>query len=162
MESAGLGKRRRNRSPVLAGLLGAVLLLVGAGCARQPPEAALRAAVDGLSTAIQERDASAVQRALAQDFIGPGGMDRDDARRLAALRMLRHDAVGLTLGPLQIELQGERATVTTTAALTGGQGGLLPESAGAYRVVTGWRLADGEWKMTSAEWTPLLGQSRGQ
>lgn len=43
-----------------------------------------------------------------------------------------------------------------TAALTGGSGGLLPESGQIYEVETGWRLDDGEWRLIQADWKPRL------
>jgi hypothetical protein len=57
------------------------LMLVLAGCARTPPEQALRETMSGLQTAIESRDAAAVHALLADDFIGPEGLDRDGARR---------------------------------------------------------------------------------
>ena len=45
-------------------------------------------------------------------------------------------------------------TVRFTAALTGGSGSLLPDSAQVYDVETGWRFDDGNWRMTSATWQP--------
>ena len=37
-----------------------------------------------------------------------------------------------------------------------GNSRLLPESGQVYDVRSGWRLRDGEWRMTSIEWTPKL------
>lgn len=133
-------------------LLGALL----AGCARTPPEEALREAFDGVQAAIEARDAGDLAGFLADDFIGPGGLDRDGARRLAALHFMRHGSVGVLPGPLDIELQGDHARVRFSAVLSGGSGRLLPDSAQAWQVDTGWRLVDGEWRMTSADWTPVL------
>ena len=43
------------------------------------------------------------------------------------------------------------------AAVTGGAGGLLPQSGQVYDVETGWRLEGGEWRLVNAEWQPRLG-----
>ncbi|WP_407351648.1 nuclear transport factor 2 family protein [Luteimonas sp. R10] len=139
----------------LAVWLCAAVALGPAGCARTPPEQALREAVDELAAAIESRDAGALQQRLADDFIGPQGMDRAAARRLATLHFMRHSAVGVTLGPREVTLHGERATVRLSAGLTAGSGRLLPDAARAYQVETGWRLADGDWRMTSIRWTPV-------
>ena len=133
-----------------------IALALVAGCARPAPEEALRTAVAGVQQSIEERDAGALRRHLAEDFIGPNGMDRDQARRTAALYMMQHQSVGLTIGPMDIDLQEPHATVRFSAALTGGSGRLLPDRANLYQVETGWRMEGGDWKITSARWTPAL------
>jgi hypothetical protein len=133
--------------------LGFGLLL--AGCAQTTPEQQLRESIDDLQAAIDARDAGGLGDWLADDFIGPDGLDRQGAIRLARLSFLRYRDVGVRLGPLDVQMQPQHARVQFTAALTGGSGGLLPESARLYRVGTGWRLEDGEWRLTSAEWEPI-------
>jgi ketosteroid isomerase-like protein len=125
-------------------------------CARTPPEQALREAVAGLQTAVETRDASALQDYLAEDFIGPEGLDRAGARRMATLYLMRHERVGVTMGPLDVSLQEPHATVRFTVALTGGGARLLPDSGRVYAVQTGWRLEGDEWKLTSATWKAQL------
>jgi ketosteroid isomerase-like protein len=134
------------------------LAIVGCAfaCARPPPEQALRETIAQLQRDIGARDADAVTSVLADDFVGNEGMDRRGARRLAAGTFLRYREVGAKLGPLQVEMRGDRhATVRFTAAISGGAG-LMPQDAQVYQVTTGWRLTDGDWMLTSAEWTPAL------
>src|SRR3546814_5626456 len=90
---------------------------------------------------------------LAADFVGNDGLDRDGARRLAALHFLRNAEIGVTSGPLDIHLQDDHATVRTTVVLTGGSGGLLPETGRAHAVTSGRRLGDGGWRIDSIEWS---------
>jgi hypothetical protein len=132
-----------------------VVLALAAGCRREPPEEALRARIAGLEQAIEARDADALAEGLAEDFAGPDGMDRDRLRRTAALLWLRNREVGVALGPVEVELVGDRAKARFTAATRGGEG-LLPDRAQVYRVETGWRLDDGEWRLISARWEPAL------
>lgn len=104
-----------------------------------------------MEEAAEARDSGALVGHLAEDFVGPDGMDRERFRRYLAVIWLRNRDVGVTLGPLEVELMGERATVSFTAAARGGAG-LLPERADVYQVRTGWRLEDGDWKLISADW----------
>jgi hypothetical protein len=69
---------------------------------------------------------------------------------------LRYRSLGVHAGPLTVEMQPGHATVRFQAALTGGDGGVLPEAARLYDVETGWRLEDGEWRLVSVAWTPRL------
>ena len=134
----------------------ASLLLIFAGCARTPPEQALRETVSGLQAAIEARDAVAVHALLADDFIGPEGLDRNGARRLAQAMFLRYRGVGATIGPLEIVMQDQHARVRFDAVVTGGSGALLPESGQAYAVETGWRMEGGEWRLVNAQWGAKL------
>lgn len=134
------------------------LAIVGCACAcaRTPPEQALRDTIAQLQRDIGARDADAVTSVLAEDFVGNEGMDRRGARQLAAGTFLRYREVGAKLGPLQVEMRGDRhATVRFTAAISGGAG-LVPQEGQVYQVATGWRLVDGDWMLTSADWTPAL------
>ena len=131
------------------------LLLVVSACSRSDPEQAVRAQVDALQQAIDARDAGAVEDLLAEDFIGNEGMDRRSAKQLAAGVFLRHREIGARLGPVTVELRGEREAIARFSVLaTGGSGGLLPEQGQVYQVQTGWRLQDGDWKLLNASWTP--------
>jgi hypothetical protein len=146
--------RRMKWSSRLGALVASSLLVVVlSSCQRAPPEDRLRAAVKDLQTAIQERDAALTRDGLAEDFVGPEGLDRDGATRLAQLMFLRHRNVDVALGPMQVDMQADHATVAFTAVLTGGTSGLLPDSGRIYKVRTGWRLEDNEWRLTSAHWT---------
>ena len=131
--------------------------LVACGGASSPEEA-VRSQVAALQSAIEARSASAVAELLDEDFIGPQNMDRRAARQMAAALMLRHQRIGVITGPLDVQLQGEdRALVRTRAALTGGEGSaLLPDSAQAWRIESGWRLRAVTWRITSLTWTPAL------
>jgi len=137
-------------------MVAAVLLPGLAGCARTPPDKALRNTIGEVQQAIERRDASALQQHLASDFIGTDGLDRDGARRLAQLVFLRHGDVDTSFGPLDIAMQERNATVRFTAALSGGGSGLLPETGQVYRVETGWRLKGDTWLLTSAHWVAEL------
>jgi len=131
------------------------VLLVAAGCAKDPPEAALRATIASMQQAAEARDAAALVEAVSEEFAGPEGMDRDQFRRYLAVIWLRNREVGVRLGPLDVELVGDRARVDFTAATTGGEG-WMPERAQVHQVSTGWRIEGGDWKLISASWEPVL------
>lgn len=140
--------------------IAAVALVLGlAACGTaEPPEARVRARVDALQSAVEAREGSAIGDFVAADFIGPQAMDREGAVRMARGAFLRYRSIAVAVvGPVSVELQGDdHARVRFDAALTGGAGGLVPESARVWSVDTGWRVEDGEWRMTSAEWEPRL------
>ena len=108
-----------------------------------------------METAAESRDADALFEPIAEDFSASGGMDRQAFRRYVMVLGLRDQQVGVQLGPLDVKLYGDRASVAFTAALSGGPG-WLPDRAQVYDVDTGWRLEDGDWKLISARWKPRL------
>lgn len=144
---------RLHRAPLVA--ICACLLALAA-CSRPAPEQKLRETIARMESAMEARDVGALDERLAEDFIGPEGMDREGARKLARLVFLRNRDVGATLGPLDVSMQGEHATVRFTVALTGGSGAMLPDAAQVYEADTGWRMRDGEWELVSADWKPQM------
>ena len=143
--------------PGRAWLVAAVMLAALCACARTTPEQRLRGTAAALQSAIQSRDAGGIREVLADDFVGPQGLDREGAVRMAQAMFLRHREIGVTMaGPLQVRMQPGHAIVRFEVALTGGSGSVLPDAARLYSVETGWRLDDGNWRLTSANWTPRL------
>ncbi len=135
------------------------LLLVAmafvAGCHRDPPERALRNTIAAMQAAAEANDSTALFAPIAEDFAGSEGMDRQAFRRYVTLLGLRNARVGVSLGPIEVKLFGDRASARFTVALTGGAG-LLPERAQVYNVDSGWRMDGGKWKLISARWEARL------
>lgn len=154
--SAGPAWRRGRGGPSgrhLALLLIAFVLALAA-CSRIPAEQRLRETVAAMETAVEAGRSSAFMRHVSDDFSGNHG-DYDRSRLHATLRgvMLRYRDIGVVLGPLAVTLHGEdRATVAVDVLVTGGSGGLLPESGRRLRIESGWRLEDGDWRCISASW----------
>jgi hypothetical protein len=137
-----------------AGCAGLLLVLAGA-CSRTPPEQALRETIAGMQAAGEAGDVDALFEPIAEDFAGSEGMDRTAFRRYVTLMSMRSKNVGVTLGPIEVKLYGERATASFTAAIRGGPG-FLPDQAQVYAIDTGWRLDGNDWKLISAQWKPQL------
>ena len=132
---------------------GVIALL--AGCRHEAPEQALRNTIDSMVAAAEAHDTDTLFDSIAEDFTGSQGMDRTEFRRYVTVMSLRQKSVGVSLGPLDVKMFGDRATVKFTAGLTGGPG-WLPDQAQVYDVDTGWRMEEGDWKLISAQWKPKL------
>lgn len=144
------GKHRPG--PGLTLLVG--LLVVLAACSRPPDEQRLRETVAAMEAAVEAGSAAGFMRHVSEDFSGNHG-DYDRPRLQATLRaiMLRYRNISVLLGPLAVTLHGEdRATVGVDVLVSGGSGGLLPESGRRLRIESGWRLEDGHWRCISATW----------
>ena len=107
--------------------------------------------------AVEAHDPRAFMRYVSADFTGNDGQaDRDGLHNLLRAQVLRNESVGVTLGPIDVDLLGDRATVHVTATLTGGSGGLLPERGSIYSITSGWKREGGEWKCFNAAWQQKL------
>lgn len=115
----------------------------------------MRNTIATMQAAAEAQDADALFEPIADDFIGSQGMDRQAFRRYVMLVGFRNRKVGASLGPLDVKMFGERATVGFTVALTGGAG-WMPEQAQVYEVETGWRREGNDWMLISARWKPSL------
>lgn len=141
------------RRPVRAGLLLLVLTALAA-CARDTPETALRAQLQRMQTAATERRTGDFMEGVAADFVGNDGMDRAALHNLMRAQVLGNSTIGVTTGPVEIDMKSDQATLRFTALLTGGQGRFIPDSAQTYSITTGWRLEDGQWRVYYAQWKP--------
>lgn len=149
------GKPRSGALNRLFASVAVAVLLALAGCRHAPPEQALRDTIAAMQAAAEAHDTDSLFAPIAEDFAGSEGMDRQQFRRYVTFAGMRQQKIGVRLGQLDVKLYGERASVSFTAALTGGVG-WLPEEAQVYAVDTGWRLESGQWKLISARWKPQL------
>lgn len=145
---------RRVLRPCLAALLLALACLPG--CSRPDPEQQLRARLQAMQRAIEDRRPSDFMQGIAEDFAGNQGTDRAALHRLLRLQVLGRGNVGTRTGPLQVRMQGATATVRFTVLLSGGTGRFMPDSAQAYEITSGWREQGGQWRVYYAQWTPKL------
>lgn len=131
-----------------------LLALLLAGCSRDDPRAALESAAKALQDSIENKDTAALMERLHPDFLANQRLDREWARRTAALMFLRHRNVrvlALTSDSWIDPSYSNRGHTEAQVALTGAQG-LLPERAGHYQVRLEWWLEDGEWLLARLDW----------
>ncbi len=134
-----------------AWLAAALLALLLAGCAAEGPEARLRANIAAMEEAVEARRPGDFIAHVSDGFSGgTEGLDRQSLRGLLAGQMLGSERIEVILGSPEIVMHGERATVTVDATVIGGR--FLPERGERLRIVSGWRLEDGEWRCYTAQW----------
>jgi hypothetical protein len=128
-----------------------------AACSRTPDDQQIRANIKSMQAAVESRSPRDFLRFVTADFTGnENAVDRDALGDLLRVEVLRNEQVGVTLGPIEIDLQGDRATVHVTATLTGGKGGLIPERGAIYSITSGWRREGRDWRCYTASWEQNL------
>jgi ketosteroid isomerase-like protein len=141
---------------ILTGLV-LMLALTLSGCSRTTDEQRIRDAMAAMQQAMENRDARAFMAHVSDDFIGDSAeFDRAALANLLRMQVLRNDRIGATLGPIDVEMQGDRAKVQVLATLTGGSGNLLPERGSMYAITSSWKRQGSEWRCYSATWKQEL------
>lgn len=127
--------------------------VVLAACARSDPERELRATVDTMARALEDKRPADFLEHVAADFTRESGaFGKDDARRLLAGAMLRNEKITLAVAVTDVNLLGaERANVRIRVVATGGSG-LLPERGQVWEFTSAWRRERGTWRVFNAEW----------
>jgi hypothetical protein len=129
-----------------------ILVLLGA-CSRTPDEQRIRESIEAMQKAAEERNPRAFLTFVSEDFIGNDAeFDKAALANLLRVEVFHGDKVGVTLGPIDIDVQDDRATAHVTATLTGGSGGLLPERGAIYDITSGWKRRGRDWVCYSGRW----------
>lgn len=135
-------------------LLGCLSVLLTLSACRQPPpdEARLRATLDLLEQAGEERRVDDFMEHVADDFAGPSeAPDTRSLGRFLRLIALRTQGLSVTRTSTEVQMFEGRATVKINMLISADAGGLLPEPR-QISSESGWRVDSGEWKLISAKW----------
>lgn len=126
-------------------------------CSRTPEAQRLRDTIAAMQAAAEQRAPRDFMAHVSADFTGnDGAVDREGLHNLLRGAVLRNENIGAALGPLDVDVQGNRATVKVTVTLTGGSGGLIPEHGAVYAITSGWKKDGGEWVCYNAKWEQKL------
>ena len=135
----------------------AAFSLVLVACARTSDETRIRDAIAGMQAALEERRPADFMAFVAEDFTGADGtFDREALHKLLRAQVLANASIGITSGPLDIEMQGDRASVRMTTTFTGGNARWLPERGSVYTLTSGWRRSGDTWLCFNAQWERVL------
>lgn len=116
----------------------------------------MRAQLQKMQSAAGDGRMGDFMEGVTGDFAGNEGMNRAALHNLLRMQALAKSNLGVTTGPLQIQMQGAQANVRFDAILAGGSGRFLPDSAQTYSITSGWRIEKGEWRVYYAQWEPML------
>jgi hypothetical protein len=131
-----------------------VMALIFAACSRPPDEVRIRDAIAAMKDAAEARSAAGVLDNIAGDFTGQNGeVDHARLARILKIEFLRKDGIGVALGPISVEVDGDRATAKFEMTLSDASQRWLPSGSEAYAVVSGWRREGSGWICYNASWT---------
>ena len=130
-----------------------VLVSTLAACARVPGAAAIRSTIQQMAAAAEAKRTGEVLEHVAADFTGNDGeFDRAALERMLRARVLAAQAIGVSIGPVAVEVDGHRATARFTMTVTDESGRWLSDRRAVLDMVTGWRNEAGVWRCNNARW----------
>ena len=134
------------------------MILAGLSACSQPltVEQRIIAAIREMEAKIEEGERRPFMDHIAEDFTGQdGSMTREKTRTLFLYQLNRHKRLQARLFPIHVKQTSEHtATADFRALVTGGRN-WLPKSGQVFDFETHWRLADDEWLLYSANWSPV-------
>ncbi|MEZ5462416.1 nuclear transport factor 2 family protein [Dokdonella sp.] len=133
------------------------MLMALVGCARPSDEQQIRNAMAEMQTAMEAGDPAGFMQHVAEDFTGGNGeFDRNALHNLLRAQVLANSRIGISTGPIDVELHGDRATASLSVTLLGGSGRWIPERGSVHQIISGWRKQEGDWLCISAQWERAL------
>ena len=135
----------------------AVALAVLSACGEETtPEAELRAWVDAMEVAAEEKDRSEMLDRISDRYTDARGNSRDDIGDTLLVYFLRQQDIAIISTIDSIDVQGgSAARMTVTAGMAGTGSGALGLSAGAYRFDLELEKPDDQWLLIGARWGEL-------
>lgn len=133
-------------------------LLVVAACGAGPegPEAELRAWVDAMHAAAEERDRRSIVARIAPSYADARGNDRDSIDDLLRVYFLRQSDVAVIPSISEVRVIDDSAgEMLLTVAMAGRNDSLLGISADAYRFELELVKRGGDWLLISARWAEV-------
>ena len=132
------------------------VLLVACGGERSAPEEEIRAWIDAVHVAAEEKDRRAIVERISEGYVDGRGNSRDDIENTIRLMFLRQSTIALfpTIDSIEV-IDGTAANVALTVGMAGTNQSALGLSADAYRFELELERGDSDWKLISARWGEL-------
>ena len=131
-----------------------VLLSRLVACGETGPEAAIRAKIDLVQKAAEEKIPRRIVAHVADDFSGNHGLNKQRLRALLAGVFLRYKNINVLITSLEVNIDPQHPILATMQAvvLVTGAEHILPENGRVFQVSGDWRLFEGEWELQRATW----------
>ena len=133
-------------------------------CRKGSEEETIRNVITEIQTAAEEKDTSTIMIHVSENYNDPQGMTYDSLKKLLRGYFLVYPRVSVYLNYLQVTVADSSASATFQALLTSGQNkgsitDVIPHSLGVYRFDVSLEKQSGKWKIVSANWESVNGDS---
>ena len=119
-----------------------------------PDEVRIREAIEVMQKAAEARHADGVLVYISDDFTGQAGdVNRESLARILKIEFLRKDGISVALGPVTVDIDGDRAIAKFEKTLGDRSQRWLPSGTETYAVTSGWRREGSQWICYNASWS---------
>ncbi len=132
------------------------LLLVACGDERSAPEEEIRAWVEAVHLAAEDKDRGAIIDRVSEAYIDGRGNSREDVNNIIRVMFLRQSTIVIfpTIDSIEV-IDGTAANVEVTVGMAATNQSALGLSADAYRFELELERGDSDWMLISARWGEL-------
>ena len=132
------------------------LLLVACGGERSAPEEEIRAWVEAVHVAAEDKDRRAIVDRISESYVDGRGNSREDVENIIRVMFLRQSTIVIfpTIDSIEV-IGGTAANVEVTVGMAATNQSALGLSADAYRFELELERGDSDWKLISARWGEL-------
>ena len=148
---------RITKPAVVTAVLMVILTIIGA-CGGDPsdPEAEVRAWVDAMHVAAEEKERRDIVENISPAYIDARGNSRDDIENMLRILFLRQNTITLLSKIDEVKvIGGTAAEVSLTVGMAGTNDRALGISADAYRFELELAHDGDDWRLISARWGEL-------
>lgn len=147
--------RMRTMAPRRRILVFCLLTLPALSCTMETgPEDAIRANIDAIQQAVEDKDTGEVLDFVTEQFLGNGRIDKRGLRGLMLAYYLRHKKINVVVTRMDIEVNPYdpySAKMQGTVVLTGTDH-LLPENGRLVNVSGEWQKYGDDWQLARLDW----------
>lgn len=137
------------------GLIFGLLILPMLSCSSKTgPEEAIRANINAIAQAVEDKDTGEVLDYVTEQFLGNGRMDKQDLKGLILAYYLRHKKVNVVVTRMDIEVNeyDPYSAKMQGAVLLTGTDRLLPENGRMVNVSGEWQKRGDDWLLARLDW----------
>ena len=124
-------------------------------CNSETDEQVLVSSLDGLISAIENRERTDVRQYLSKDFLAQRKQGRAQAEQIMLFYFRQNQNISIYRLQQDVQINKDRAEVTLIVMITGSSG-LLPERGNRYQVDMLWRKQAGAWLLSNVNWERSL------
>jgi hypothetical protein len=161
-----MGKMMKNASlkRIMALTLVSFLLVLIPVCYLETEQDRVRKVIATIQKAAEEKDIRKVVNSLSKTYSDPQGFTYDTIKGLLLGYFFRHQNIHVYITNLDVTVDDSVGRAVFQAVLSGGNKtgsatDILPEALGMYAFDASFKKEDGEWKVSSAKWNRVAGNS---
>ena len=145
-------------------VMSSISLFLISGCHKETEQDKVRKVIATIQKAAEEKDIRKVVNSLSKTYNDPQGFTYDTIKGFLLGYFFKHQNIHVYITNLDVVADEGAGSAVFQAILSGGNktgsaADILPEALGMYAFDVSFKKEDGEWKVSSAKWNRVAGNS---